>query len=87
VHDLAGAQTAAERGADYLVLGPVFPTPSHQGAPALGAERYREIAGAVPVPVLAIGGLDRERAADLGGAGFAAVRAFGGEDGRPGSQP
>lgn len=76
VHDEEGALAAARGGADYVLLGPVFPTPSHPGAPVLGAERFREIAGRVPIPVLAIGGVDRERAAALGGDGFAAIRAF-----------
>lgn len=76
VHDEEGALAAARGGADYLVLGPVFATPSHPGAPALGVARFREIAAAVPVPVLAIGGLDSERAAALGGDGYAAIRAF-----------
>jgi thiamine monophosphate synthase len=76
VHDQEGALAAAREGADYLVLGPVFPTPTHPGAPALGVERFRAIAAAVPVPVLAIGGLNAERGAVLGGAGYAAIRAF-----------
>jgi thiamine-phosphate diphosphorylase len=76
VHDAQGALVAAREGADYLVLGPVFPTPTHPGAPALGVERFQEIAAAVPIPVLAIGGVDPERAAALGGAGYAAIRAF-----------
>ncbi len=76
VHDEEGALAAEREGADYLVLGPVFPTPSHPGMPALGVERFREIAAAVSIPVLGIGGLDRERAAALGGAGYAAIRSF-----------
>jgi thiamine-phosphate diphosphorylase len=76
VHTLEGALAAARGGADYVLLGPVFPTPTHPGAPALGAKRFREIAAQVPIPVLAIGGMDRERAAALGGAGYAAIRAF-----------
>lgn len=77
VHDLEGALEAASEGADYALLGPVFPTPSHPGAPALGVARFREIAALVPIPVLGIGGLDAARAATLGGAGYAAIRAFG----------
>jgi len=76
VHDSEGALAAGREGADYLVLGPVFATPTHPGTPALGVERFREIAAQVRIPVLAIGGLDPERAAALGGAGYAAVRAF-----------
>lgn len=82
VHDPEGARAAARGGADYLLLGPVFPTPTHPEAPALGVERFREIAGQVRIPVLAIGGMDRERAAALGGAGYAAIRSFAKPPGR-----
>jgi thiamine-phosphate diphosphorylase len=82
VHDLEGARNAAREGADYLVVGPVFTTPTHPETPALGVEGFRAIAAAVPIPVLAIGGLDRERAVALGGAGWAAIRAFA----KPGSE-
>lgn len=76
VHNQEGALAAARGGADYVVLGPVFPTPTHPGAPALGPERFRDIAAHVPIPVLAIGGMDYRRAALLGGSGYAAIRAF-----------
>ncbi len=76
VHDREGALAAARGGADYVLLGPVFPTPSHPGAPGLGVEGFQRIAARVPIPVIAIGGVDRERAAALGGAGYAAIRAF-----------
>lgn len=76
VHDREGAVAAACGGADYVLLGPVFPTPTHPGAPALGVERFRDIAAQVSIPVLAVGGMDPRRAAALGGAGYAAIRAF-----------
>lgn len=76
VHNQEGALAAARGGADYVVLGPVFSTPTHPGAPALGPERFRDVAAHVPIPVLAIGGMDHRRAALLGGAGYAAIRAF-----------
>ena len=76
VHDAEGALAAARGGADYLVLGPVYATPTHPGAPVLGVQRFREIAEQVPIPVLAIGGMNGARAAALGGAGYAAIRAF-----------
>lgn len=78
VHGPDSALAAAEEGADYLLLGPVFPTPSHPGAPSLGPQRFGEIAALVPIPVLAIGGVDAERAETLGGAGYAAIRGFAG---------
>ncbi len=80
VHSLAAAREAAAEGADYLIFGPVFDSPSHSGRPSLGLGPLAEVARAVPVPVLAIGGLDPERAElcrRAGAAGFAAISFFG----------
>jgi shikimate 5-dehydrogenase len=75
----AAAREAEAEGADYVVFGPVFETASHPGQPATGLERLREVALAVEIPVLAIGGID-ETTAELcrhaGAAGFAAIRYF-----------
>lgn len=81
VHSLAGALAAEADGADYLVFGPVFPTRSHPGLEAVGLERLAEVAGTVTIPVLAIGGVDPERAAhcrQAGASGFAAIGYFTG---------
>ena len=59
---------------DYVGCGPVFPTISKDdAAPALGVEKWGELAARCPVPICAIGGLDAERAR--------AVRATGHCDG------
>ena len=50
-------------GMDFAVLGPVKPTASHPGAPALGWDGFRRIAEGAAIPVYAIGGLRRQ---DLG---------------------
>jgi len=79
VHSPAAARDAAAEGADYLVFGPVYPTASHAGRPAAGLEALAEVCRAVTVPVLAIGGVDFERAEECrraGAAGFAAIGAF-----------
>lgn len=78
VHSLEEARSAQAEGADYLLAGPVFATASHPGAPLLGIERLREIVG-LGCPVIAIGGVDPERTADLrraGVYGVAAIRAL-----------
>ena len=65
--------------ADYVGAGPVWPTPSKADAgPAIGVDGLREICAAVPVPVVAIGGIDAGNAADCiraGAAGVAVIRA------------
>jgi thiamine-phosphate diphosphorylase len=79
VHSVAAARQAAREGADYLVFGPVFPTASHPGRPARGLAALQEVAAAVDVPLLAIGGVDAERARaclEAGAAGFAAIGYF-----------
>ncbi len=81
VHSLEAAREAARQGADYVVYGPVFETPSHPGRRGLGLERLREVCRAVPVPVLAIGGVEGERVhrcLEVGAAGYAGIRAFSG---------
>jgi 8-oxo-dGTP diphosphatase len=58
-HDDAQLEQAARLGLDYVVLGPVKPTPSHPGAAGLGWPRFEELARGRPMPVYAIGGLSR----------------------------
>jgi thiamine-phosphate pyrophosphorylase len=76
--DEAGA--AASAGADYLVAGTVFPSASKPEQTAwLGIEGLRAIVAAVPIPVLAIGGVSGDRIGDVaraGAAGFAAIELF-----------
>lgn len=57
VHDLDEATAAASAGADWLVAGHLFPTPSHAGAPGRGVSFLRAVAAAVPCPVIGIGGV------------------------------
>jgi thiamine-phosphate pyrophosphorylase len=76
VHDAAEARQAAQDGADYVFLGPVWDTPSHPGHEGLGPEQLRD---AAPAKVIAIGGITPERArmsARAGAYGVAAIRAL-----------
>jgi thiamine-phosphate pyrophosphorylase len=79
-HSLEAARSAAGDGADYLVFGPVFATPSKAafGAPQ-GLERLAAVCREVSIPVLAIGGITLENASACfaaGAAGIAAIRLF-----------
>ncbi len=78
VHDLAGATDAAEQGADVLVVGEVFETATHPGQPAVGTGLVEQIAGAVSVPVLGIGGITAANAPDVIAAGAAGVAVIAG---------
>ena len=79
-HSLAAALSAEKAGADYLVFGPVYATPSKaQYGPPQGIERLAEVCHAVSLPVLAIGGITVENARaclEAGAAGIAAIRLF-----------
>jgi thiamine-phosphate pyrophosphorylase len=80
VHDTAEAEVALRAGADYLLLAPIFETRSKvRPRPPLGLARLQAIAKSVRVPVIALGGIDPERAAaclDAGAAGVAVMGAI-----------
>jgi len=80
VHSAEGAAAAARDGADYLLFGPIWSTPSHPDAVGVGLDALRAtVAAARPVPVLAVGGVDdarRERVMRAGAAGWAAIRMY-----------
>ena len=68
---------ARELGVDFVVLGPVLPTPSHPGAAGIGWETLAEQVRDYPVPVYALGGLkapDLETALARGAHGIAMMR-------------
>lgn len=48
---------AARLGADFVVLSPVLPTPSHPGEPTLGWDKFTELCLDLPMPVFALGGM------------------------------
>ena len=79
VHDVREAEAAHAGGADYLLVGPVFPTATHPDRAPLGLARLQEIVG-IGLPVIAIGGVTPERMPELmaGAAihGVAAIRAL-----------
>lgn len=58
---------------DYLGMGPVFPTISKLNAPpVLGVEGFAALASQSPLAVVAIGGLDADRARQVRATGAAA---------------
>ncbi|WP_222268200.1 thiamine phosphate synthase [Modestobacter marinus] len=72
------ARLLVAEGADYLGVGPAWPTTTKTGLPdALGPAGVRAVATAVDVPVIAIGGVTAARVADLLAAGAAGVAVVG----------
>jgi thiamine-phosphate diphosphorylase len=66
--------TAAESdGADYLAVGSIYPTLSKETAIVVGLERLRQIGQAVSLPLIAIGGINRDNVTDVVAAGADAV--------------
>ena len=78
-HSLEQAESARDAGADYIAIGPVFPTPTKETYPPVGLETVKQVVGAVSIPVVAIGGLNLRNIADLASMGVenvAMVREF-----------
>ena len=77
-HAAADAAAAAMDGADWVVAGHVYDTPTHPGEPARGLDLVRETAAAVAVPVIAIGGIKPQHVRSLLDAGAHGVAAISG---------
>ena len=78
IHTVTEAEAIAPGAADYAVAGPAFETPSKPGyGPEIGRKGLAEIAAAARVPVLAIGGLNATRAAEVLAVGPAGVAVMG----------
>ncbi|MGA7669115.1 MAG: thiamine phosphate synthase [Nitrolancea sp.] len=71
---LVDALQAPRLGADYLGVGPVYGTKTKSDAgEAVGVRRIQEVCDAISIPVVGIGGIDAENAADVVYAGAAGV--------------
>ncbi len=68
--------TTVVEGADFVIAGTVFPSPSKPGLPAAGLDALARVVAATRLPVLAIGGVDESRLADVAGTGAAGVAAI-----------
>ena len=78
-HSLDAAVRAEAEGADYVVFGPIFDTPSKRsyGAP-VGLQELGEATRSLRIPILAIGGIGRDEiplCLGAGAHGVALIRA------------
>jgi len=78
VHTEDEALEAAAGRADFVLFGPVFPSPGKGSG--VGLQALRDVcSSAGSLPVLAVGGIDESNARsvlDAGAAGFAAIRSL-----------
>ena len=77
-HDAAGSAMAARDGADFLLIGTVFASGSHGGAPPGGVALIDGTLGAVRIPVIAIGGITPGTVGDVAARGAHGVAVLGG---------
>ncbi|MCL2372925.1 MAG: thiamine phosphate synthase [Defluviitaleaceae bacterium] len=76
---LAQAQAAYQAGANYLGVGAIYPTKTKVITVLTPIETLKEIAANIPIPTIAIGGLDQTNLSPLknsGAKGIAVVRAI-----------
>jgi 8-oxo-dGTP diphosphatase len=59
-HDRAELGRAAMLGADFAVLSPVLPTPTHPEAAGIGWDRFAALTRDCPIPTYALGGMRLE---------------------------
>ncbi len=78
-HDAAEARRAQEEGADYISFGPIFSTSTKKDAQSpRGVEYLREIRKTVTLPIVAIGGITENNAAEVLSAGADSVAVISG---------
>jgi len=80
VHTSEEAVQAESQGADYVILGPIYETPSKQSfGPPLGIHTLEKVCRLVDIPIIGIGGVTAARASEMLGAGafgVAVIRAI-----------
>lgn len=78
VHAVDEAVAAQQGGADYVIVGHIFATPSKAGLPPRGLSFLTAVCQAVSIPVIAIGGITPDNAPlvrEAGAAGAAVMSA------------
>lgn len=79
LHTVTEAEAIDSNVVDYAIAGPTFETASKPGyGPEIGRKGLAEITRAARVPILAIGGLNATRAAEVLAAGPAGIAVMGG---------
>jgi len=78
-HNVVEMRMALRNRVDYVIFGPIFSTPSKEELiEVTGVEKMHAMAVPAPMPVIAIGGIDRSNVGQIAGtraAGVAVIRA------------
>lgn len=64
-HSIIQAKQAQKDGADYIAIGPIYPTRTKDHEPSIGIEILQEISQAVDIPFIAIGDITLEKLDDV----------------------
>jgi thiamine-phosphate pyrophosphorylase len=83
VHSVNTARQAEQDGADYVLAGSIFSSPSHPEREPAGVQLIRDLKARVTLPVVAIGGITPATVAacwEAGADGVAAISALAGPD-------
>jgi thiamine-phosphate pyrophosphorylase len=78
IHTVTDAEALDAHAVDYAIAGPAYETPSKPGyGPEIGRLGLAAIVAATSVPVLAIGGINTARVAEVLAAGAAGIAVMG----------
>ena len=66
---LAQARKAEAEGADYVAIGSIFPSPTKKHAAVIGLQQLRQVKQAISIPLVAIGGINKDNIGEVIAAG------------------
>lgn len=76
-HNQEEAKNAADLGADYITLSPIYRTKSKPDADLLGLDKFEQICKSINIPVIGLGGIKSENVKDVIEAGAYGVAMIG----------
>jgi thiamine-phosphate pyrophosphorylase len=71
------ASIAKQEGADYIGAGAMYPTATREGAEVVGPDRLREIKKEIALPIVAIGGINKDNIKEVIKAGADSIAVIG----------
>ncbi len=72
-HSIMQAKQAQKDGADYIAIGPIFPTKTKDYEPSVGIEVIQEISESINIPFIAIGAITLENLSEVLKAGASRI--------------